>query len=134
MHLVYTSSTKNVYKFIHMYKFSLCNIHYAMSLIITINWCALTVVASCFANCDVILHSTYAGGHSKLAMYTELHQDYSLSLFFNSLQEDQAGKYTCKGNYASNVQLSKSVTIDTISEYRKFRRIFIFKWNYSDME
>ncbi|XP_071576942.1 fasciclin-2 isoform X1 [Temnothorax nylanderi] len=56
--------------------------------------------------------NTYAG--TKPPMYTELHQDSSLSLFFNSLQEDQAGKYTCKGNYARNVQLSKSVTIDTI--------------------
>jgi len=51
-------------------------------------------------------------------MYTELHQDGSLSLFFNSLQEEQAGKYTCKGNYAHNVPLNKSVTIDTISKYR----------------
>lgn len=70
-----------------------------------------------FANCDIILHSTYAG-HSKPAMYTELHPDGSLSLFFNSLQEEQAGKYTCKGNYARNVPLNKSVIIDTISEYK----------------
>jgi neural cell adhesion molecule len=53
-------------------------------------------------------------GLSKPVMYTELLQDGSLSLFFNSLQEQQAGKYTCKGNYARNVPLSKSVTIDTI--------------------
>ncbi|XP_070156465.1 fasciclin-2 isoform X2 [Polyergus mexicanus] len=53
-------------------------------------------------------------GHSKPAMYTELHQDHSLSLFFNSLQEEQAGKYTCKGTYAQNQMLNKSVTIDTI--------------------
>ncbi|XP_029660544.1 fasciclin-2 isoform X5 [Formica exsecta] len=53
-------------------------------------------------------------GHSKPAMYTELHQDHSLSLFFNSLQEEQAGKYTCKGTYAQNQPLNKSVTIDTI--------------------
>ncbi|KAK2586946.1 hypothetical protein KPH14_009873 [Odynerus spinipes] len=53
-------------------------------------------------------------GHSKPAMYTELHQDNSLSLFFNSLQEEQAGKYTCKGTYANSVHLNKSVTIDTI--------------------
>ncbi|XP_020277616.1 fasciclin-2 isoform X2 [Pseudomyrmex gracilis] len=52
--------------------------------------------------------------NSKPAMYTELHQDGSLSLFFNSLKEDQAGKYTCKGTYARNVPLVKSVTIDTI--------------------
>ncbi|CAL1675768.1 unnamed protein product [Lasius platythorax] len=57
--------------------------------------------------------NTYAG-HTKPAMYTELHQDRSLSLFFNSLQEQQAGKYTCKGSYARNEQLNKSVTIDTI--------------------
>ncbi|KAL0114096.1 hypothetical protein PUN28_011428 [Cardiocondyla obscurior] len=57
--------------------------------------------------------NTYAG-HSKPAMYTELHQDGSLSLFFNSLQEEQAGKYTCKGSYARNLPLTKSVTIDTI--------------------
>ncbi|XP_011642324.1 fasciclin-2 isoform X3 [Pogonomyrmex barbatus] len=56
--------------------------------------------------------STY--GTTKPAMYTELHQDGSLSLFFNSLQESEAGKYTCKGTYARNVALSKSVTIDTI--------------------
>ncbi|XP_043677305.1 fasciclin-2 isoform X1 [Vespula pensylvanica] len=53
-------------------------------------------------------------GHSKPAMYTELHQDNSLSLFFNSLQEEQAGRYTCKGTYANSVPLNKSVTIDTI--------------------
>ncbi|XP_011165129.3 fasciclin-2 isoform X2 [Solenopsis invicta] len=54
-------------------------------------------------------------GQTKPVMYTELHQDgISLSLFFNSLQEQQAGKYTCRGNYARNVPLSKSVTIDTI--------------------
>ncbi|XP_043504363.1 fasciclin-2 [Polistes fuscatus] len=53
-------------------------------------------------------------GHSKPAMYTELHQDNSLSLFFHSLQEEQAGKYTCKGTYANSVPLNKSVTIDTI--------------------
>lgn len=68
------------------------------------------------ANRDVILHSTHTA-FSKPAMYTELHQDHSLSLFFNSLQEDQAGKYTCKGTYANTVQLNKSVTIDTISKY-----------------
>ncbi|XP_029170812.1 fasciclin-2 isoform X2 [Nylanderia fulva] len=56
----------------------------------------------------------YTRGHSKPAMYTELHQDRSLSLFFNSLQEEQAGKYTCKGSYARNEQLNKSVIIDTI--------------------
>jgi len=50
-------------------------------------------------------------------MYTELHPDGSLYLFFNSLQEEQAGKYVCKGNYARNVELTKSVTIETISEY-----------------
>ncbi|XP_016769821.1 fasciclin-2 isoform X4 [Apis mellifera] len=53
-------------------------------------------------------------GHSKPPMYTELHQDNSLSLFFNSLQEQQAGKYTCKATYANSIQLQKSVTIDTI--------------------
>lgn len=68
------------------------------------------------ANCDNVLRSTYSG-QSKPAMYTELHADGSLSLLFNSLQEEQAGKYACKGNYARNVELTKSVTIDTISEY-----------------
>lgn len=72
-----------------------------------------------FANCDIILHSGQSPGQTKPVMYTELHQDgISLSLFFNSLQEQQAGKYTCRGNYARNVPLSKSVTIDTISEYK----------------
>lgn len=56
-------------------------------------------------------------------MYTELHQDNSLSLFFNSLQEQQAGKYTCKATYANSIQLQKSVTIDTIGEQNK---IWIF--------
>lgn len=65
------------------------------------------------------LYSSHA--NSKPAMYTELHQDGSLSLFFNSLKEDQAGKYTCKGTYARNVPLVKSVTIDTISEYAERR-------------
>ncbi|XP_076661576.1 neural cell adhesion molecule fasciclin 2 isoform X2 [Halictus rubicundus] len=53
-------------------------------------------------------------GYSKPPMYTELHQDNSLSLYFNSLQEEQAGKYTCKGTYANTIYLNKSVTIDTI--------------------
>lgn len=53
--------------------------------------------------------------YSKPPMYTELHQaDNSLSLYFNSLQEEQAGKYTCKGTYANTIYLNKSVTIDTI--------------------
>jgi len=63
-----------------------------------------------------VLRSTYSG-QSKPTMYTELHPDGSLYLFFNSLQEEQAGKYVCKGNYARNVELTKSVTIETISEY-----------------
>lgn len=68
----------------------------------------------------LFLHSTILAttDQTKPAMYTEYHADGSVSLFFNSLQEDQAGKYTCKGNYASNVHLTKSVTIDTISEYK----------------
>ncbi|XP_053981224.1 fasciclin-2 isoform X2 [Hylaeus volcanicus] len=57
--------------------------------------------------------STFTG-HSKPSMYTELHQDNKLALFFNSLQEEQAGKYTCKATYANSVFLNKSVTIDTI--------------------
>lgn len=69
-------------------------------------------------NCDDILRSTKNGGNSKPVMYTELHQDGSLSLFFNSLQEEQAGKYACRGTYARNMHMNKSVTIDTISEYK----------------
>lgn len=57
--------------------------------------------------------NTYPG-YSKPPMYTESHQDNSLSLYFNSLQEEQAGKYTCKGTYANTIYLNKSVTIDTI--------------------
>ncbi|XP_011882613.1 PREDICTED: fasciclin-2 isoform X3 [Vollenhovia emeryi] len=53
-------------------------------------------------------------GQTKPAMYTEMHEDGSLSLFFNSLQEREAGKYMCQGNYARNLPLSKSVTIETI--------------------
>ncbi|XP_029047712.1 fasciclin-2 isoform X1 [Osmia bicornis bicornis] len=59
------------------------------------------------------IESTFPG-HTKPVMYTELHQDNSLSLFFNSLQEEQAGKYMCKGTYANSILLEKSVTIDTI--------------------
>ncbi|XP_076752883.1 neural cell adhesion molecule fasciclin 2 isoform X2 [Xylocopa sonorina] len=55
-----------------------------------------------------------SSGHSKPPMYTELHQDNSLSLFFNSLEEEQAGKYTCKATYANAIHLEKSVTIETI--------------------
>jgi len=99
-------------------------------------WCALTDIVNCFANCDIILHSKKGNSNSKPSRYTELHQDGRLSLYFNSLEEKQAGMYTCKGIYARNVQLSKSVTIDTISEYRikKPYRILIFKWTYSDIE
>ncbi|XP_015433410.1 PREDICTED: fasciclin-2 [Dufourea novaeangliae] len=53
-------------------------------------------------------------GNSKPPMYTELHQDNSLSLYFNSLQEEQAGKYMCRGTYANSIQLNKTVTIETI--------------------
>ncbi|KAG7188302.1 hypothetical protein KM043_007962 [Ampulex compressa] len=53
-------------------------------------------------------------GYSKPPMYTELQRDKSLSLIFNSLQEDHDGKYTCKGTYANTIPLNKSVTIDTI--------------------
>ncbi|XP_076281409.1 neural cell adhesion molecule fasciclin 2 isoform X3 [Lasioglossum baleicum] len=59
------------------------------------------------------IESTYQS-YSKPPMYTESHQDNSLSLYFNSLQEEQAGKYTCKGTYANTIYLNKSVTIDTI--------------------
>ncbi|XP_031789597.1 fasciclin-2 isoform X4 [Nasonia vitripennis] len=54
-------------------------------------------------------------GYSKPPMYTELHpQDNSISLFFNSLQEDQAGQYICRGTYANTELLSKTVIIETI--------------------
>ncbi|XP_033350026.1 fasciclin-2 isoform X1 [Bombus vosnesenskii] len=62
----------------------------------------------------VVLPMESTPGHSQPPMYTELLQDNSLSLFFNSLQEQQAGKYTCKATYANSIQLEKSVTIDTI--------------------
>ncbi|XP_043591464.1 fasciclin-2 isoform X3 [Bombus pyrosoma] len=62
----------------------------------------------------VVLPVESTPGHSQPPMYTELLQDNSLSLFFNSLQEQQAGKYTCKATYANSIQLEKSVTIDTI--------------------
>lgn len=53
-------------------------------------------------------------------MYTELHpQDNSISLFFNSLQEDQAGQYICRGTYANTELLSKTVIIETIGELLK---------------
>ncbi|KAF3424157.1 hypothetical protein E2986_06106 [Frieseomelitta varia] len=63
---------------------------------------------------DRVIESLNTPGHSKPPMYTELLQDNSLSLFFNSLQEQQAGKYTCKATYANSIQLQRSVTIDTI--------------------
>ncbi|XP_066582905.1 fasciclin-2 isoform X2 [Prorops nasuta] len=54
-------------------------------------------------------------GQTKPAMYTEYHHDSSsLLLFFNSLQEEQAGKYTCKGTYANTYSLNKTVMIETI--------------------
>ncbi|XP_078038377.1 neural cell adhesion molecule fasciclin 2 isoform X2 [Augochlora pura] len=53
-------------------------------------------------------------GYSQPPMYTELHMDNTLSLYFNSLQEEQAGRYTCKGTYANSIYLNKSVTIETI--------------------
>ncbi|XP_018302242.1 fasciclin-2 isoform X3 [Mycetomoellerius zeteki] len=62
----------------------------------------------------VPLESQKGNTNSKPARYTELHQDGRLSLYFNSLQEEQAGPYICKGTYARNMQLSKSVTIGTI--------------------
>lgn len=63
---------------------------------------------------DRVIESLNTPGHTKPPMYTELLQDNSLSLFFNSLQEQQAGKYTCKATYANSIELEKSVTIDTI--------------------
>ncbi|KYN04494.1 Fasciclin-2, partial [Cyphomyrmex costatus] len=63
---------------------------------------------------NLVIEPLNPRGITKPPMYTELHQDGRLSLYFNSLQEQQAGTYTCKGIYARNVQLSKSVTIDTI--------------------
>uniref|UniRef100_A0ABD2XID3 Fasciclin-2 n=1 Tax=Trichogramma kaykai TaxID=54128 RepID=A0ABD2XID3_9HYME len=55
-----------------------------------------------------------AQGYSKPSMYTEIHQDNSLSLFFNSLKEEQAGKYICRAMYANTQLLTKTVTIETI--------------------
>ncbi|XP_012278809.1 fasciclin-2 isoform X2 [Orussus abietinus] len=60
------------------------------------------------------IESQGAYGYSKPPMYTEMHQGTSLQLFFNSLQEEQAGRYTCRANYANTEALSKSVTIETI--------------------
>lgn len=51
-------------------------------------------------------------------MYTELHADNSLSLIINSVEEKHAGKYTCKGTYTRNIQLVKTMTLDTMSEYK----------------
>ncbi|XP_024937315.1 fasciclin-2 isoform X3 [Cephus cinctus] len=53
-------------------------------------------------------------GTTKPTIYTEMNQDNSLKLLFDSLKEDQEGQYTCKANYASNIQLIKTVTINTI--------------------
>jgi len=127
LHVILASFTKNVYK-----RNIVMRCHWSLSSI----WCALTDIVNCFANCDIILHSKKGNSNSKPSRYTELHQDGRLSLYFNSLEEKQAGMYTCKGIYARNVQLTKSVTIDTISEYRikKPYRILIFKWTYSDIE
>ncbi|XP_015114618.1 fasciclin-2 isoform X2 [Diachasma alloeum] len=46
-------------------------------------------------------------------LYTELHQDASLSLVFNPLRDEQAGTYTCSANYA-NEPFNKSVQVDAI--------------------
>ncbi|XP_046600374.1 fasciclin-2 isoform X2 [Neodiprion lecontei] len=53
-------------------------------------------------------------GISKPPMYTETHPGNGLALFFNSLQEEQDGQYTCKANYANTETLSKNITIQTI--------------------
>ncbi|XP_048516191.1 fasciclin-2 isoform X2 [Athalia rosae] len=53
-------------------------------------------------------------GNSKPMMYTEMHQGNGLALFFNSLQEDQAGTYSCSAMYANTEPLTKNVTIETI--------------------
>ncbi|XP_032677598.1 fasciclin-2 isoform X5 [Odontomachus brunneus] len=50
----------------------------------------------------------------KPPMYTERYQDGSLALFFNSLDEEQAGTYQCIGTYANSLMMSKSITIVTI--------------------
>ncbi|XP_046750082.1 fasciclin-2 isoform X2 [Diprion similis] len=53
-------------------------------------------------------------GISKPPMYTEIRQNNELALFFNSLQEEQDGRYTCKANYANTETLSRNITIQTI--------------------
>ncbi|XP_014477456.1 PREDICTED: fasciclin-2 isoform X3 [Dinoponera quadriceps] len=53
-------------------------------------------------------------GQQKPAMYTERYADGSLALFINSLDENQAGKYSCIGTYANSVTMSKSITIEAI--------------------
>jgi neural cell adhesion molecule len=47
-------------------------------------------------------------------MYTEMHQDNSLSLVFNPLKEEQAGRYVCTANYANTEHFNKSVQINTV--------------------
>lgn len=49
-------------------------------------------------------------------IYTELKQDGSLALFFNPLQEQQGGNYTCEATYANDKKVSKTVKIQPISE------------------
>ncbi|XP_076639509.1 neural cell adhesion molecule fasciclin 2 isoform X2 [Colletes latitarsis] len=61
-----------------------------------------------------VIESLNNPGQLEPSMYTELHQDNSLSLFFKRLQEEQAGKYMCKATYANSISLNKTVTIDTI--------------------
>ncbi|XP_011499152.1 PREDICTED: fasciclin-2 [Ceratosolen solmsi marchali] len=60
------------------------------------------------------IESLKSPSYSKPSMYTEIHQDSSLSLFFNSLKEEQAGKYICSAHYANINLLSVEVIIDTI--------------------
>ncbi|XP_011347037.1 fasciclin-2 isoform X2 [Ooceraea biroi] len=62
----------------------------------------------------VIESANPLGGLSKPSMYTEQHEDGSLYLIFNSLMEEQGGKYVCKATYARNVEMTNSVTIDPI--------------------
>lgn len=46
-------------------------------------------------------------------MYSELLFDNSLSLFFESLSEEQAGTYICKAMYANTELLTDDVKIET---------------------
>ncbi|XP_034947466.1 fasciclin-2 isoform X2 [Chelonus insularis] len=57
---------------------------------------------------------SYTSNLANIHLYTEKHQDNSLSLVFNPLKEELSGRYTCVGSYAGAEKINKSLDIETI--------------------